>query len=184
MQLNVGVLGAVWIACLAAPAQAADTEVEVSKDGSVFTVIAVSRVAAPPDAAWAVLVDYEAYPDFVPNLSLSRITRREPLRVEQRGSFGVLFFRREVHTELEIDERPRAGIHFRALSGDLRRLDTELAIEPAGEGAAIRYLSRIEPDFWVPPLITAPLLKSSIRRKLQAVAVEIERRAALQDRLQ
>lgn len=159
-------------------AAGADTEVSVLRTDDAFEVSARSEVAAAPALAWAVLTDYENFANFVPNLSLSRIVERQPLRIEQRGQFGILFFRREIRVTLEVDEHPHTRILFHAVSGDLRLLDTEVDVESADTGAVIRYRSRIIPDFWVPPLIGAPLVRSSMRRKLQAVAVEIERRAA------
>lgn len=148
------------------------------KNGDVFEVSAQSQVTASPAIAWAVLTDYENFAGFVPNLSLSRIVDSRPLRLEQRGQFGILFFSKEIHTIMEVDEHPRTRILFRAVSGDLRLLETEVNVESADSGSLIRYRSRIIPDFWVPPLIGAPLLRSSIRKKLQAVAVEIEHRVA------
>lgn len=168
------VLSVPWAAAVAA----ADTDVTVNKVDDVFEVFAESRVAAPPALAWEVLTDYENFASFVPNLSLSRVVDRKPLRIEQHGQFGILFFRKDVHVILEVDERPRTRIAFRALSGDLRLLDTEVDVESSDIGAVIRYRSRITPDFWVPPLIGAPLVRSAMRNKLQAVAVEIERRVA------
>ena len=160
-------------------ANAAETDVWVDKRNGVFYVQALSTVAADRDTTWRVLTDYEGYPAFVPNLSVSRVMSRQPLRVQQRGEFGILFFNKEVFATFEIHERPRSTIVFRALEGNVKMLETEVTVEGEGHSLAIRYRSAIEPDFWVPPLIGAPILRSSIRRKLQAVADEIERRAAL-----
>jgi ribosome-associated toxin RatA of RatAB toxin-antitoxin module len=166
------------LSALALPsAGAAQTEVRVSTGGDRFDVSAESLVAASPALAWQVLTGYEAYPDFVPGLSISRVVNLAPLRIEQRGRFGVLFFSRNIDVTLEIDERPRSRIFFRSVAGDLRLLETEVDVEAMDNGAVIRYRSRIVPDFWVPPLISAALVRTSVRRKLQAVAMEIERRA-------
>jgi carbon monoxide dehydrogenase subunit G len=167
----------VLLPALAAPSNAADTEVQVLADGDAFDVSAASLVAAPPALAWQVLTGYEAYPGFVPGMILSRRIHAEPLRVEQRGRFGILFLSRTIDVTMEIDEQPQSRISFRAIAGDLRSLETEIAVEAVDNGALIRYRSRIVPDFWVPPLISVALVRTSIRGKLHAVAVEIERRA-------
>ncbi|HWQ38709.1 MAG TPA: SRPBCC family protein [Burkholderiales bacterium] len=161
------------------PAQAAQTDVSVSKSGGLYLVQATSAVAADRVTVWQVLTDYAGYRAFVPDLKLSRLIGDVPRRVEQKGEFGILFFAREVSATLEIEEYPPSRILFRAIAGDLRRLDTEVTIEDEGARRVVRYRSSIEPDFWVPPLIGTSLVRLSIRRKLQAVAEEMERRADL-----
>ncbi|MEX0958739.1 MAG: SRPBCC family protein [Burkholderiales bacterium] len=178
MRLRI-VLACVTLAIMLAPTGApAETAVNVSKNGSVFSIEAVSTVAAPLETAWEVLADYESYPAFVPNLTVSRRIGDDPLRVEQRGDFRVLFFRREVHVQLQIDEQPPLRILFRAFAGNLKSLFTEVSLEPHDIGTLIRYKSTIEPDFWVPPLITSTILRFEFRGKLEAVADEIMRRTA------
>lgn len=164
------------LAPLAAPA--AQTAVSVVRDGEVYSVSAQSTLSADRDTIWRVLTDYEGYTAFVPNLSLSRLVNLEPRQVEQKGEFGVFFFSREVHATLEIEELPPARILFRSIEGNLKSLETDLTISGKGTNMTISYESRIVPDFWIPPLIGGPIVRAAIRGKLQAVAEEIERRAA------
>jgi ribosome-associated toxin RatA of RatAB toxin-antitoxin module len=160
-------------------ARGAQTVVSVSKNGETYFVVAHSSLAADRDTVWRVLTDYEAYPAFVPNLSLSRLVNLDPRQVEQKGEFGILFFRRQVHATLEIEEWPRSRILFRSVEGNLRSLETKLTIESEGAHMTISYESKIVPDFWLPPLIGGAILRAAIREKLQAVAEEIEGRAAV-----
>ncbi|HZP93130.1 MAG TPA: SRPBCC family protein [Burkholderiales bacterium] len=163
---------------LAWPAGGAETQVSVSKEATVFSVEAVSRVSASQRVAWETLTDYARYPRFVPNLGLSRLASRNPLRVQQKGDFGILFFRKEIYATFDVAERPPSSIRFHAVEGNLKSLDTEVSLEERAGATSIRYHSTIEPDFWVPPLISSTIIRISIREKLQAVAEEIERRAA------
>jgi ribosome-associated toxin RatA of RatAB toxin-antitoxin module len=171
---------AVACAALFAPlaALAAHTVVSVSKNGDVYTIAAHSTLTADQNTVWRVLTDYEGYPGFVPNLSLSRLVNLEPRRVEQTGEFGILFFSKEVHATLEIEERPPSRILFRSIEGNLKSLETELTIEGKGTNMTVSYQSKIVPDFWLPPLIGSAIMRAAIREKLQAVAEEIESRAA------
>ncbi len=178
MQLRIPPALVFFSLLVASCAFAAETDVSVSKRDGVFHVQAQSTVASDRETAWRVLTDYEGYPAFVPNLALSRVVSREPRRVQQRGEFGILFFSREVYATFEIQEWPRTRILFRALEGNVKILETEVNLEDEGQSQVIRYRSTIKPDFWVPPLIGTPIIRSSIFRKLQAVAEEVERRAA------
>jgi ribosome-associated toxin RatA of RatAB toxin-antitoxin module len=157
---------------------AAQTVVSVSKSGETYSVTARSTLTADRDTIWRVLTDYEAYPAFVPNLSLSRIVNLDPRQVEQKGEFGFLFFNKEIHATLQIEESPPSRILVRAIEGDLKSLETELTIEGTEADMTISYRSKIVPDFWLPPLIGGAILRVSILDKLEAVAEEIERRAA------
>jgi len=165
------------IATAAAGDEKARTTVSVSRSGAVFKVEALSRVNADLATTWAVLTDYDGYNDFVPGMTLSRRVSDHPLLIEQRGEFGVLFFSKQVYALLEVVESPPSSLSFRSLQGNLRRLETFIDIHREGDQVLIAYRSVIEPDFWVPPLIGTPIVRSAIRRKLDAVASEIERRA-------
>lgn len=154
-----------------------ETTVEVSRSEDIFVVEAVSRIDAARDEAWAVLTDYSGYVHFVPGMTISRLISDEPLRVEQHGEFGVMFFNKTVHAMLEVTETPPSRIYFRSVEGNLRTLETQVDIDVEGEQVVVTYRSIIEPDFWVPPLIGTPLFRAAIRKRLEAVAEEVIWRA-------
>jgi carbon monoxide dehydrogenase subunit G len=161
-------------------AEAADTDVSVSRDGSAYLVEASSVVRADRAVVWAVLTDYEGYVGFVPGLQRSHRASVDPLRIEQAGEFGILFFRRTLAATLEVEEQPMSRIVLRGVGGDWRKLETAVALEGEGTRQVVRYRSSIEPAFWIPPVIGTSIIRIAIRGKLQAVAKEIERRAGRQ----
>ena len=154
------------------------TMVTVERDGDVFRITAQSHVAAGREVAWAVLTDYDRYAEFVPGMISSRRVSERPLRIEQHGEFGVLFLVKHVYSTLDVHEDPPSAIRFHAVDGNLRRLETLVSIVQTGDTIVLKYRSTIEPEFWVPPLIGASILRAGIRRKLISVSDEIERRAA------
>jgi hypothetical protein len=79
---------------------------------------------------------------------------------------------------LEIEEIPHREIRCRAFGGNVKTLNTQIVISAVNGDTLVRYRSESKPDFWVPPLISPAILRTSIRGKLQAVEDEIERRAA------
>ncbi len=154
-----------------------ETTVEVTRSGKIFIIEAVSRIDAGRDEAWAVLTDYAGYVHFVPGMTVSRRLSDEPLRIEQHGKFGVMFFNKDVYAMLEVTETPSARIYFHSLEGNLRTLETQVDIDVDGDRVVVTYRSIIEPDFWVPPLIGTALIRTAIRRRLEAVADEVIWRA-------
>ena len=153
------------------------TNVEVTRSNHIFIVEAVSRIDAGRDEAWAVLTDYGGYVHFVPGMTLSRRVSDEPLRIEQQGEFGVMFFNKHVYAVLEVTETPPSKIYFHSLEGNLRTLETQVDIDIDGDHVVVTYRSIIEPDFWVPPVIGTALFRAAIRRRLEAVAEEVIWRA-------
>lgn len=155
-----------------------ETTVAVVRNGDVFEIEAQTRVTAGRDAAWAVLTDYDGYAEFVPGMTSSRHLSDQPLRIAQEGVFGVLFLRKRIYSTLVVQEDPPSAIRFHSVAGNLRRLETEVRLAQDGDKIIVNYLSTIEPDFWVPPLIGTSIVRRGIRAKLQAVAEEIDRRVA------
>jgi hypothetical protein len=172
-----GVLSCLAPGMPAAAGNAPTTTVAIERNGEVFEIEATSRVRAGVDVAWAVLTDYEGYVNFVPGMTHSLRLGERPLLIEQRGEFGVLFFRKQVYATLEVEQDEPAEIRFRALAGNMGRLDTRIRLRVDGDHVVLAYQSVIEPDFWVPPVIGTPIVRAAIHRKLDAVAGEIERRA-------
>jgi hypothetical protein len=154
-----------------------ETTVEVSRSDEIFIIEAVSRIAAGREEAWAVLTDYTGYVHFVPGMTVSRRVSDEPLRIEQHGEFGVMFFNKNVYALLEVTETPPSRIYFHSLEGNLRTLETQVDVDVDGDQVVVTYRSIIEPDFWVPPLIGIPLVRAAIRKRLEAVAEEVIWRA-------
>ena len=152
--------------------------VTVVRAGNVFEIDAPSHIASNREIAWAVLTDYDGYAEFVPGMISSQRVGEQPLRIKQHGEFGILFLIKHIYSTLDVHEDPPSSIRFKAVEGNLRRLETQVNIVQDGDATVLTYRSTIEPDFWVPPLLGTSIVRAGIRRKLISVSAEIERRAA------
>lgn len=157
----------------------------VSRDGeSFFDVHAVAFVRAPPQQAWRVLTDYERLPDFIPDLVVSRVVSRTPgeILLEQQSRSGFLFLTQSVHMLVRVEEAPPATIDVTLVSGDMRRYSGHWELLPltqgGAEGTRVSFFGTMEPDFYVPTLIAQPIVLANVRRMVESVAAEIERRGA------
>jgi ribosome-associated toxin RatA of RatAB toxin-antitoxin module len=136
---------------------------------------------AAPRRAWQVLTDYERLAEFVPNLTSSTVLSRQgrDAVVEQYGSGGFLFVRREIHMVLRVTEQPFSAIEVTRISGNMRRYEARWSLAPAREnhcdGTRIAYACSMEPDFFVPPIVGPAMAQADIDKMLQAVLAEIER---------
>lgn len=153
-------------------------EVAVERRGETFFVRARAAVDADAAIAWGVLTDYNRLAEFVPDLLTSRLVSApgERPRLVQEGEAGFLLWRFRLRVELEIEETPGARVAFRAVGGNLRRMQGAWRIERADNGSVLVYDAELEPGFWVPPLIGPALMRSDVAGQIAGVVREVERR--------
>jgi ribosome-associated toxin RatA of RatAB toxin-antitoxin module len=178
-----------WIAIMPAPAGAQTDAVNasanrVSKNGiAYFDIHASGFVRATPQQAWGVLTDYDRLAEFVPDLVSSKLvsrTTREAV-VEQRSRSGFLFISQEVHLVLRIEEQPYSTLEVALIEGDMKHYDAHWELQPVErdgiQGTLIVFSGALEPDFFIPPLIGRPIVQANVKRMVEAVVAEIERRS-------
>lgn len=168
----------------AAPPVQARVE-RISRDGeSYFDVAAVAFVRATQQQAWRVLTDYERLPGFIPDLVLSRVVSRTPKEIllEQQSKSGFLFLSQSVHLLVRVEEHPISTVDVTLVSGDMRRYSGHWELLPVTQGGVdgtrVTFLGTMEPDFYVPSLIARPIILANVKRMVESVVMEIERREA------
>jgi ribosome-associated toxin RatA of RatAB toxin-antitoxin module len=169
----------ILVAALAAPCLAsAQIEVRIERKHGVFQVHAESAVAVDAATAWQVLTDYNELARFVPDMRSSRIVSApgRPLLLEQHGEAGFLIFNLDIQVVLQIDETPPDRLAFRAVSGNMKRMQGEWRIQRDARTIRLAYQAEIEPDFWVPPLIGSGVLKRNVERQVSGVVQEMLKR--------
>jgi carbon monoxide dehydrogenase subunit G len=136
---------------------------------------------ATPPQAWRVLTDYERLTEFVPHLQSSVLVSRNGTDavLEQVGNGGFLLIQQQIHLLLRIREEPHSAIAIHLISGNMQSYDAHWQLSEEGGGTRIGYRARLQPDFFVPPVIGPALIQKNIERMMQAVLKEIERRAGL-----
>lgn len=162
-------------------------EIEVErihgKDMSFFDIKASAFVQATPQQAWGVLTDYERLPKFVPELVQSKVINRNggDILLEQESQADFLFFSRKLHVTLRVVEQPFSTVHIALVSGDMKeckaRWELESVQENGRQGTRIRYRAKMEPAFFIPPLVGESFARGRVQKTVEAVAGEIERRA-------
>ena len=128
------------------------------------------------------LTDYEHLADFVPDMISARVLSRSGnvACIENRSSAGFLFLSQEIRVVLQVEEDPFTTIEVSLVEGDMKRYNTHWDLEPARIagmlGTRITFSGALEPDFPVPPLFGRSMLQSSLKKTVEAVVAEIERR--------
>lgn len=155
----------------------------VSRNGLFFFEVRAAGFArATPQQAWRVLTDYERLDEFVPDLVSSTVLarKRHGAIIEQKSQTGYLFLSHTVHMVVRIEERPFTALDVERVSGDMQRYAAHWTLEPferhGEEGTRIAFHGELAPDFPLPPLLGDAIVQVNVKKMVEAVVTEIERR--------
>ena len=143
------------------------------------------RVPVRREIALAVLTDFENMENFVPNLSSSRIVRRNGniylVAQEGKADFGPFSYR--FTSERRIEVLPEGRIRARAVSGTVKAMSSELTLLAAGPTATlIDYRIESTPDVWLlPSALGVGFLRHELDEQFTAIAREMLRRNGRSD---
>ncbi len=148
---------------------------QISQNG--FKVSGDVEVQASRALAWEALTDYEGWARFLPDLHVSRIVSRTPLRIAQRGSLpwlpGI-----PIVVLADVVEQPKTKLSFSKIQGNVMFLEGEWRI--SGKDGALRldYHAEVIPGFPLPANLSVELVQKDTRARVEAMAEEILRRAS------
>ncbi len=169
------------LALACAPTFAADSpvrSVDVAFDGEGYVVNAVFFAPVPQNVAWAVLTDFENLQKWVPNVSDSKILKRDDggVTVEQRGVARYGLASIPYTTERRIDLKPSTGIKTVQLKGNMRRVESVIALEPDGGGTRIVYHLEIVPSALAGAVMSKKFVEHEVGEQFTAIIGEMTRR--------
>jgi carbon monoxide dehydrogenase subunit G len=177
--------GCLFLAMLALagnPASAAEPPIrslDVNFDGEVYVVNAVFFALAPLGIAWDVLTDFDRLAKWVPNVTESKVLKRDEagVTVEQRGvaKYGAASF--PYTTERKIALNPPANIKTAQIKGNMRRVESNINLEPDGKGTRILYRLEIVPSLFAGAVMSKKFVEHEITEQFTAIVGEMNRRA-------
>ncbi len=192
------VVGLIAVSGASAQASArAAPQIDVQRNGAVYSVRASSDVVADVPTAWATLTDYERLSEFLPDIRRVQVLSRDGnrLTVAMSGALRLLIFEWPVRVRLAVQHEPYGRV---LASSDPGRVDgqpptlqafrgryTLTAIPIAGRtGVRLDYEAQFQLTETLPsligPLFGRVLVRAAIREQFEALVREIERRQAMQ----
>jgi uncharacterized protein YndB with AHSA1/START domain len=172
------------LAAVSTGAGAADFRtLDVSRQGDSYQVQAEVYIAAPPQAVYAVLTDYEHFTRISASIVESRRAQQldaDDTLVYTDTRFCALFFCRHVKEMQKVTRTPPADIVSTVLpeqSDNVKSGSASLHMQAEGEGTLLRWQLSLEPGFWVPPLIGPLLVERSLKAEGHRSADGVEKLA-------
>ncbi len=126
-----------------------------------------AEIAGSPEACFAVLLDFEAWPDWQPGISSAVVHERDG---EGRGSlveFEADAIVRKIRYTVRYAYEPPHRMSWVLVDGSVKKGDGEFVLTPLDGGARTHARYRLESDlgFYVP----GPLLKKGTERLMGGV---------------
>ncbi|MDZ8222000.1 SRPBCC family protein [Nostoc sp. ChiVER01] len=164
---------------------AAKVEVQIEKIAErQRQITAKVQIPQPVEQIWKVLTDYEALPDFLPNLAKSRLIEHPNggIRLEQVGSQRLLSFNFSARVVLDLEEYFPKEINFRMVEGDFKGFSGSWCLEPYsfGEyvGTNLCYTIQVWPKLTMPVGIIENRLSKDLQLNLLAIHQRVEELAS------
>lgn len=157
-------------AWLAVPVLAASIEfVEVAEEDGRYTLTSDSLVAAPQEAVFEVLTDYDQFVRVSSAFEDSKVLDPEAdgtPRVYTKLRGCVLFFCKTLERVEHLTYEAPGSIKTIVIAeeSDFSYGVSTWELESVKEGTLVRYQLIMEPDFWIPPLIGPALIKRKLQR--------------------
>jgi hypothetical protein len=156
---------------------------DFTRDDDNYHVVSDVYIAAAPSAVYGVLIDYEN----LDRVSSAFLETRfiEPIK-DGRGlvflhmEACVLFFCRDVKLTEEIRVVPESRVEVTIIpdKSDLHYGWSSWEITSEDDGSLVRYELKMQPSFWIPPVIGPMIMKAVARRKGLRAARRVEALAA------
>jgi ribosome-associated toxin RatA of RatAB toxin-antitoxin module len=138
-------------------------------------ITAVIQIPQPVEKVWQVLTDYEALPEFIPNLAKSKLLDHPNggIRLEQVGSQSLLNFKFCARVILDLEELFPQSISFRMIEGDFKDFSGSWCLEPClvngKPETRLSYTIKVWPKLIMPVSIIESRLSKDLQTNLQAI---------------
>ena len=138
-----------------------------------------ATIAAPAAECFAVLTDFEAYPQWSGPVTECRVLDRYPDGLPRRVAFALDFTIKTLRYVLEYRYDPPHTAHWRLVEGDVKDVQGSYEFKEADGRTEATSSQAIDIGFWIPGPIRRPFEQKALRDSVEEFkqAVEAHRRA-------
>lgn len=137
------------------------------------------EVDVTPDQFYALIIDFERYPDFVPRQTAARVLTAEPERAHWRVAFELQVAKKLRYT-LDLQGDPGRSLQWTLVEGEWMTYNVGgWTLEALDGGKRTRAYYRLDVTLggFVPRTVTNTLVERTLPETLEAFRKEAERRA-------
>jgi len=128
--------------------------------------------AAPPGAVMEVLVDFERYPEFLPEMRAARVLRRDDHSWEVAFTLELI---RRVQYTLRLERDGESSLRWSMVEGIFRSNDGAWRLAPQGADATVaRYEIDLDPGLYLPGSFVQTLVTRLLPEMLGRFKARIE----------
>ena len=160
------------------------SRLDVERQGSVFDVTMQARIDAPLDVVYSVLTNYGQLTQLSPSILESTVLEVRPgglQRVRTVTHLCIWVFCTDLTQIQDMVDSPPDHLAATLLpEGDFRGGYARWLLRPDGDTTYMTFYAHMRPDFWVPPLFGAALVRAALEREARLTVEGFERIYAAQ----
>lgn len=139
------------------------------------TRTATMTLPVPPERAWAVLTNYVATGEAMPDITTVQVLSRSGSSLRLRQTYQAPYtFGLAITADLAVEEVPKRTIRFRMLRGDqIRSLHGHWSLTPVQEGTKLQHTITLVPEL---PSILQAGFRQLTRPSLQQSMLLLQQR--------
>jgi len=154
-------------------------DAQVKKQGDRFHVFGSSLIHASPEFIYATLMDFDNFHKLAGGIKETRFVESEvpgEILGYTRIESCVLFFCRGADKLERIEAVPYREIRTETIpeQSDFVFNHSRWIMTRQGDATLLNYEAEFEPDFWLPPLISAWALKRKLIASAESIGMRIE----------
>ncbi|MBA2491162.1 MAG: SRPBCC family protein [Gammaproteobacteria bacterium] len=158
-------------------------QLDVEHHDGIYKITMTFSVAAPLSPVRAMLTDYahlSALNSAIVESEVLPPTDQNATRVRTRTKDCILFLCADITRVEDVTSDGAGGFRATIVPGlsDMKSGLARWRFQSKKQVTRIRFEARMEPDFWIPPLIGPLLIKHRLRTHLEETADNLERLAA------
>jgi hypothetical protein len=155
-------------------------EIEINEQSGVYQVKVVALIAAPANYVRYVLTDYKHIYRLNPSIIESEVLKQDDdgsvnVRTRVLGCAG--YFCEELDRVEKVRMLPSGDLHAEIIPelSQFKSGQTLWRIKPQGDYCEVTYISDMEPDIYIPPVVGKFLIKKSIREGMRTSFTNLEK---------
>jgi hypothetical protein len=143
---------------------------------SDFSQSYTTQVVGSVDDCFAVLTDFEAYPEWSGPVTECRVLDRHPDGLPRRVAFALDMTLKTLRYVLEYSWDPPHGGSWQLVEGDVKDVHGSYRFEPAGKQTKATCSQAIDLGFWIPGPIRRPFEQKALRDSVEEFRKAVEAR--------